>query len=302
MRTIHTLTATLAALLLAAGAEAAESRLTGRIQAQVAYDESAADAAGWTLRTPRSWLGVEAVESVGGSRYVGVAQANVDALADTASARQFYLEWRLPVYQLRAGRAATLEKRHLVEPVALMHAGDPAPGADPDETGTRVAGVTGAFADRLLQVDISTGEVGFVSLEWQLAEADSEAEGLDSWALATGLDTPEGKLVLSYREADGEDEGLWGSSVRWEDTPWVLTGAHLYRGETLAWDLGLRYQSGQVVTKLSYGRDAADDSEDPYWALGFDQEISASVRNFSEVRWQPETERWLWQTGFQLSF
>lgn len=272
-------------------ASATETRLTGQMQVQGRYLESAEQSDGWTLQSAHSWLGLEAIEVANSTRYIAVAQADVDPLADSAGARQFYLGLQQSRYQVRAGRAATVEQRYLAEPVSLMRA---------DGNGaSAVSQQFEAFADRLLQVDFNSREAGFFAAEWQLTEAGAE-DALAAWALVTGLDTSEGQVSLSYRQDTLADSGRWGASLRWQDGPWTLTSATLYSDEPLAWDVGLSYRSGTVLSKFAYGQDNNLDQD--YWALGFEQQFSAAVRNFYELRWQPDDERWLGQAGFQLTF
>lgn len=270
--------------------QAADSRLTGQMQVQGNYLEIDGEDGKWSLATPNSWLGIEAVEEIGATRYLGVAQAEVDPLADTAAVRQFYLELEQSLFQVRAGRVATLEYQHLAEPVNLMQG----TGANSSAVGQFVD----SFADRLLQLDLSSREAGFFSAEWQLKEVD-DSSTLAAWTVVTGLYTAEGQASLSYHQDEVQDAGRFGVSLRWEDGPWALSAAYLFQEDPLAWDIGLDYQSGQVVSKFAYGQDETDSAGD-YWTLGFEQLHSVSVSNFFELRWQPEDDSLLGQVGFQL--
>lgn len=280
--------------LVAGPALAAESRVTGNMQVQGAYQAQSGDASPWMVETPHSWLGIEAVEPRGNSRYRGVWQFNLDPLAEDAEAstRVMYLEWQQSLYQVRGGRLASLEQRYLVDRLAVMN------GAGDD--GLSISGYRseGGYLDRVVQVDATNGELAFVSAEWQIGGEDSD-ETIQQWAVATGLDTPEGQVTVSYR-SDDQDDGLWGTSILWVRGAWALGSTYLYRGETLAWDVLTQYTQGSVVSKLMYGADAIQDTD--YWAFGIDQRFSQSIRNYSELRWEPEDDDWIWQTGFRLQF
>lgn len=282
----------MAVTLTAGTALAVESRVTGNMQVQGTYQTVESGDNRWTLQTPHSWLGIEAVEPRGNSRYRGIWQFSLDPLAEEAGAatRQMYLEWRQSLYQVRAGRLASLEQRYLVDRLAVMNGSG--------DAGLAAADHTPAFLDRTLQLDATNGELAYISAEWQIGEEGSD-KTIEQWAVSTGLDTPEGQISVTYR-GDDRDEGLWGTSVLWVSGAWSLGGGYLYRGETLAWDLLTQYTQGTVVSKLMYGTDAVQDTE--YWAFGIDQRFSQSIRNYSELRWLPEGDDWTWQTGFRLQF
>ncbi|GGX69703.1 hypothetical protein [Saccharospirillum salsuginis] len=278
--------------LVCGSALAAESRVTGNMQVQGTYRTHDGGDNRWTLQTPHSWLGVEAVEPRGNSRYRGVWQFSLDPLDEDAAAgtRQMFLEWQQSLYQIRAGRLATLEQRYLVDRLAVMN-------------GSGDRGIAGAahapdFLDRTLQLDATNGELAYISAEWQIGDEDSD-KTIEQWAVSTGLDTPEGQVSVTYR-GDDQEAGLWGASVLWVSGVWSLGGGYLYRDETLAWDLLTQYTQGSVVSKLMYGNDAVEDAD--YWAFGIDQRFSQSIRNYSELRWLPESDDWAWQTGFRLQF
>lgn len=279
-----------AAALVPALAKATDSRLTGQFQVQGDYLETAERDGKWSLSTAQSWLGIEAIEDINGTRYVGVAEAKVDPLGDTAEARQFYLGIEQAVYQVRAGRLATLEHHYLAEPVNLMQG--------TAENGSAVGQYLQNYADRSLQLELNSREAGFFSAEWQLKEAEAEST-LAAWTVVTGLYTAEGQASLSYHQDEVDDAGRFGVSMRWADGPWALSAAYLFREDPLAWDIGLDYQASQVVTRFAYGRDETPGGED-YWTLGFEQLYSVNVSNFFEVRWEPEQESLLGQVGFQL--
>lgn len=277
-------------------AQAAEPRLTGNMQVQGSFE--APEGGGesrWSMETPESWLGVEVSERLQGSQYLGVWQFDLDPLGEedvNGQTRQMYLEWRAPLYQFRGGRLDTLERKHLVRPIAVMN------GLGVE--GTFTGQVVQATVDRAIQVDASSAEVAFVSAEWQISDPDTGSDTVEQWATAAGLNTPEGDIVVLYRDDGVSDDGLWGLSVVWEAAPWTLGGSYLYRSEPLSWDLVTSYRANTVVTKLGYGRDQK--TEDSYWALGVDQHFSQSVLYYSELRWQPTDDRWLLQSGFRLRF
>ncbi|MFG1497717.1 porin [Saccharospirillum sp. HFRX-1] len=271
-------------------AQATDSRFTGQFQVQGDYQETAERDGKWSLSTAQSWLGIEAVEEINGTRYVGVAEANLDPLADSADARQFYLSIEQALYQVRAGRVATLEHRYLAEPVNLMQG----TGVHSSAVGQHLEN----YADRLIQLELNSREAGFFSAEWQLKEAEAE-DTLAAWTVVTGLYTAEGQASLSYHQDEVDDAGRFGVSMLWADGPWALSASYLFREDPLAWDIGLDYQSGQVVSRFAYGREETPEGED-YWALGFEQLYSVNVSNFFELRWQPEQESLLGQVGFQL--
>ena len=274
---------------------AVESQLSGNLQVQGAYGADSSDESErWLVETPNSWLGVSVSEGLPGSRFNGVWQFELDGLAEEPEARtrQMYLEWQLPLYQVRAGRVETLESLYVVRPVSMLNGqagGGSASGA-----------YVNAFAPRAFQLEVSDGDFAFASLELGLGALGEEAT-IDQWALAGGLDTPEGQLVLSYRSTEVEDDdGLWGFSVNWFQDGFLLAYSHLYQSDTVAWDVAATYQAGSVVSKLMYSRDAVTDVGT--WSLGFDQRFSPSLRHYSEARWQSEDGLWLFQTGFRLSF
>lgn len=273
--------------------QAAEPRLRGNLQVQGSYQvPEGGDESRWTVQTPESWLGVEVTESQQNSQYIGVWQLDLEPMSDdrVGVTRQMYLEWRQPLYKLRAGRMATLEEVLLIQPVAVMNG--------LESGGTFSGEVTQDYLNRVLQAEVSSAEVAFLSWEWQISE-ETGADVIDQWAVATGLDTPEGKISVLYRD-DGGDEGLWGANLIWRDQPWSLGGTYLYREELLKWDLVASYQTDTLVAKFSYGQDEINDVS--YWATGLDRPFSQSVRNYSELRWEPDSDHWLWQTGFRMRF
>lgn len=275
-------------------AVAVESQLSGNIQVQAAYGTDADNASErWHIQTPNSWLGVSVSESLPGSRFNGVWQFELDGLVEEPEARtrQMYLEWRLPLYQVRAGRVETLEQRHIIQAVSLMNG--------QVGGGSAGSGYVEAYAPSAFQLDVSDGDFAFASLELGLGEPGEDAN-INQWALAGGLDTPEGQLALSYRSTEDEDDGLWGFSINWFQDGFLLAYSQVYQAETLAWDVAAAYQAGSVVSKLIYSRDAVADVGT--WSLGFDQRFSPALRHYSEARWQAENELWLFQTGFRLSF
>lgn len=272
---------------------AVESQLSGNIQVQAAYGvRSNADSERWLIETPNSWLGARVSENLAGSRFNGVWQFELDGLVEQPEARtrQMYLEWQLPLYQVRAGRVETLEQRYLVRPIAMMNG---LPGG-----GSASGAYVKPYAPSAFQLEISDGEFAFASLELGLGEPGEDAN-INQWAVAGGLDTPEGQLALSYRDAEGE-EGLWGFGINWFQDGFLLAYSYLYQAETVAWDVAATYQAGSVVSKVMYSRDSVADVGT--WSLGFDQRFSPSLRHYSEASWQSENELWLFQTGFRLSF
>lgn len=271
-------------------AQATDSRITGQIQVQGDYQETDGEDGKWSLATRHSWLGIEAVETINGTSYIGVAEADVDPLEDEAGARQFYLGLEQSLYTVRAGQIATLEYTYLAQPVSLMQ------GTGDDSSA--VGQFLDPFADRLLQLELSSREAGFFAAEWQLEEAEAE-DTLASWTVVTGLYTAEGQASLSYHQDETQDAGRWGLALRWEDGPWALSAAYLFREDPVAWDLGVDYQSGQIVSKFAYGQDETSDGVE-YWSMGFEQLFTVNVNNFFELRWQPEDESLLGQVGFQL--
>ncbi|WP_108125973.1 porin [Saccharospirillum mangrovi] len=278
------------AVALPAVANATDSRFTGQIQVQGNYQETDGEDGKWSLATRHSWLGIEAVEAINGTRYVGVAEADVDPLEDSASARQFYLGLEQALYEVRAGRITTLEYNYLAEPVSLMQG----TGADSSAVGQYLD----PFADRLVQLELSSREAGFFAAEWQLEDEDA-SDTLAAWTVVTGLYTAEGQASLSYHQDETQDAGRWGLSLRWADGPWALSAAYLFREDPLAWDIGVDYQTGQIVSKFAYGQDETPGGVE-YWSAGFEQLFTVNVNNFFEVRWQPEDEILLGQVGFQL--
>ncbi|MHA7881437.1 MAG: hypothetical protein ACX931_16725 [Saccharospirillum sp.] len=285
----------LALLALPTAVLPAESRLSGNMQVQAAYGAESSDASErWSVATPNTWLGIEVTETLPASRFKGVWQFELDALAEVPEARtrQMYLEWQQPLYQVRAGRMATLEQTYLLDPVTILNG--------LQGGGTAGGNHTEAFAARAFQVDVSDGETAFAALELGLDEPGDDVS-IRQWALAGGLDTPEGQLVFSYRSNEDADEaGLWGLGINWFQDSLALGVSYLYQSETLAWDLSGRYQAGSVVSKLAYGRDAIADAG--YWSLGFDQRFTPALRHYTELRWQVEEDLWRFQTGFRLSF
>ena len=271
---------------------AAESRVTGNLQVQGTYQTLESGDNRWTLQTPHTWLGVDVIEPRGNSRYRGVVQFGLDPLAEEpgGNTRQMYLEWQQSLYQVRGDKLATLEQRYLIDRLAVMNgAGD---------AGLASSAYAPDFLPRTLQLDATNGELAYISAEWQIGDEDSD-KTIEQWAVSTGLDTPEGQASITYRD-DGQEYGLWGTSVLWVTGPWAMGGTYLYREETQAWDLLTQYTQGTVVTKLMYGKDSVADLD--YWALGIDQRFSQSIRNYSELRWLPESDDWTWETGFRLQF
>lgn len=290
-QTVLALTAAVAPVI----ALAVESELSGNIQVQAAYGALSSDQSErWLIETPGTWLGVNVSESLPGSEFNGVWQFELDALAETPEprTRQMYLEWRRSLYQVRAGRLETLEQRYVVRPVALLN-GQSGGGS---ATGTYLT----PYASRAFQLEVTDSEFAFASLELGLGEPGDDAS-INQWAIAGGLDTPEGQAVLSYRDTGVEDaDGLWGVNIHWFQDGINLAYSYLYQADTLAWDLAVSYQSGSVVSKLMYGRDSVADVS--FWSLGFDQRFSPSLRHYSEVRWQATDDLWRFQTGFRLEF
>lgn len=295
----------------------AESRVTGQLQVQGAYLEPALDGEGrWYLQAPNSWLGLQVLESVSGSQYRGVLEVDLDPLSvdEPVTGRQMFLEWRQPLYSIRGGRLRSLEQVLLADPIDQMHGFG---GAKP----TTAHQFTDALAIGSVAIDnssahndlgleqpsieftASNGELMYVSGQWTFEDKNT-ASSLQQWAVAAGLDTPEGSVALTYRRNDAFDAGLFGSSILWQSDGLQLGGSALYRDELVAWDLVGAYQAGTVISKLSYGRDEQTDSSDEasYWAFGIDQLFSDAMLNYSEIRWQPEPEQWRWMTGFRLTF
>jgi hypothetical protein len=301
----------LAIMVVSGVALAAESRVTGNLQIQGAYLEPAPQSDGrWFLQAPNSWLGLEVIESVSGSQYRGVIEADLDPLAfdNPVSARAVFIEWVQPLYSVRGGQLRSLEQRLLIDPIDLMHGFDGIDENDASDTelfvdALAVENRTASLSQPSMEITASNGELMYVSGQWTFAD-ESSASTLEQWAVAAGLDTPEGRVALVYRRNDDFDAGLWGYSILWQSDGLQLGATALYREEILAWDLIGGYQAGTVTTKVSYGRDEQSGQPDGarYWAFGVDQVFSDSVLNYSEIRWQPEPDQWRWMTGFRLSF
>jgi hypothetical protein len=287
---------------------AAESRVTGSLQIQGAYLEPAPESDGrWFLQAPNSWLGLEVIESVSGSQYRGVIEADLNPLAfdDPVSSRAVFLEWVQPLYSVRGGQLRSLEQRLLVDPIDRMHGFDGGNASDTDlfRGALAIENRSVSLPQPSLEITASNGELMYISGQWTFAD-ETSASTLDQWAVAAGLDTPEGRIALTYRRNDELDAGLWGSSILWQSEGLQLGASTLYREELLAWDLVGAYQAGTVVGKIAYGRDEQSGQPDGarYWAFGIDQVFSDSILNYSEIRWQPEPEQWRWMTGFRLTF
>lgn len=272
---------------------AVESWLAGNMQVQGTYAATDGDGESrWTMQSPDTWLGVEVVERLQGSRFVGVWQFDLDPLADdpAGGTRQMYLEWQQSMYRVRGGRMRTLEERYLVRPITIMH------GVGLE--GTFTGRDTQTFINRTLQVEVSSAEMAFIGFEWQIGDQATE-DTIDQWATAIGMDTPEGTVSVSYRD-DNEEAGLWGAGFLWRQQPWSFGGSYLYRSQTLSWDIVASYGANSVVTKFGYGRDHVKDVS--YWTVGVDQRFTGAIQSYSELRWRPSDDDWLWQTGFRLSF
>ena len=303
------------ALVLLAGsglAWGAESRVTGQLQVQGAYLEPALDGDGrWYLQAPNSWLGLEVLESVSGSQYRAVLEADIDPLSldEPVSSRQMFIEWLQPLYSIRGGQLRSLEQRLLADPIDQMHGFDGAQPTSADRFTDAMAIDTYSARNGLgleqpsLEFTASNGELMYISGQWTF-EDETSSSTLQQWAVAVGLDTPEGSVALTYRRNDAFDAGLFGSSILWESDGLQLGGSALYREEVVAWDLVGAYLAGTVVSKLSYGRDNLQSASDEvsYWAFGIDQVFSDAILNYSEIRWQQEPEQWRWMTGFKLTF
>lgn len=305
-------------MVVSSVALAAESRVTGQLQVQGAYLEPALDGEGrWYLQAPNSWLGLEVLESISGSQYRGVLEVDLDPLSvdEPVASRQVFIEWRQPLYSIRGGRLRSLEQRLLADPIDHMHGFDGGQMTSSDRFFDALAidavAIDNNSARNALSLEqpsieftASNGELMYVSGQWTF-EDESAASSLQQWAVAAGLDTPEGSVALTYRRNDDFDAGLFGSSILWQSDGLQLGGSALYRDEIVAWDLVGAYQVATVVSKLSYGRDGQTDSTDDeasYWAFGIDQVFSDAILNYSEIRWQPEPEQWRWMTGFRLTF
>ncbi|WP_127556352.1 hypothetical protein [Saccharospirillum alexandrii] len=303
------------ALVLLAGsglAWGAESRVTGQLQVQGAYLEPALDGEGrWYLQAPNSWLGLEVLESVTGSQYRAVLEADLNPLSldEPVSSRQVFIEWLQPLYSIRGGQLRSLEQRLLADPIDQMHGFDGAQPTSADRFTDALAIDTYSARTGLgleqpsLEFTASNGELMYISGQWTF-EDETASSTLQQWAVAAGLDTPEGSVALTYRRNDAFDAGLFGSSILWESDGLQLGGSALYREEVVAWDLVGAYRAGTVVSKVSYGRDNLQDALDEasYWAFGIDQVFSGAILNYSEIRWQPEPEQWRWMTGFKMTF
>jgi hypothetical protein len=293
----------LALAALAAGALAAESRVTGNLQLQGAYLDPALSGKGrWYLQSPNSWLGLEVREQSSGSQYRAVLEADLNPLSfsEPATSRQMFLEWAQPLYSIRGGKLRSLEQQLLVSPVSLMH-GYAGESTDSFKGGLAIENYSVELEQPGIEFTASNGELVYVSGQWTFADENS-ASSLEQWAVATGLDTPEGSVALTYRSND--DGGLWGTSIMWRSEGLQLGGGTLYRDELLAWDLLAAYQAGTVISKLTYGRDELPEQsgDSRYWAFGIDRVFSEAILNYSEIRWQPEPEQWRWMTGFRLTF
>lgn len=290
----------------------AESRVTGQLQVQGAYLEPALDGDGrWYLQAPNSWLGLEVLESVSGSQYRAVLEADIDPLSldEPVSSRQVFIEWLQPLYSIRGGQLRSLEQRLLADPIDQMHGFDGTQPTSADRFTDAMAIDTYSARNGLglvqpsLEFTASNGELMYISGQWTF-EDETSSSTLQQWAVAAGLDTPEGSVAVTYRRNDAFDAGLFGSSILWESDGLQLGGSALYREEVVAWDLVGAYLAGTVVSKLSYGRDNLQSASDEasYWAFGIDQVFSDAILNYSEIRWQPEPEQWRWMTGFKLTF
>ncbi|WP_028669416.1 hypothetical protein [Saccharospirillum impatiens] len=290
----------------------AESRVTGQLQVQGAYLEPALDGEGrWYLQAPNSWLGLEVLESVTGSQYRAVLEVDLDPLSvdEPVSSRQMFIEWLQPLYSIRGGQLRSLEQRLLADPINHMHGFDGGQSTPSDRFSNALAIDNYSVRNALgleqpsIEFTASNGELMYVSGQWTF-EDEAASSSLQQWAVAAGLDTPEGSVALTYRRNDDFDAGLFGSSILWQSDGLQLGGSALYREDVVAWDVVGAYQAGTVVSKLSYGRDNPQDASDEarYWAFGIDQVFSESILNYSEIRWQPEPEQWRWMTGFRLTF
>lgn len=290
----------------------AESRVTGQLQVQGAYLEPALDGEGrWYLQAPNSWLGLEVLESVSGSQYRAVLEVDLDPLSldESASSRQVFIEWLQPLYSIRGGRLRSLEQRLLAAPIDQMHGFDGGQPTSSDRFTDALAINNYRTRNSIgleqpgIEFTASNGELMYVSGQWTF-EDETASSSLQQWAVAAGLDTPEGSVALTYRRNEDFDAGLFGSSILWQRDGLQLGGSALYREEVVAWDLVGTYQVATVISKLSYGRDHQQEASDEarYWAFGIDQVFSDSILNYSEIRWQPEPEQWRWVTGFQLTF
>ncbi|MEX2321755.1 MAG: hypothetical protein WD668_10375 [Saccharospirillum sp.] len=290
----------------------AESRVTGQLQVQGAYLEPAQEGEGrWYLQAPNSWLGLEVLESVSGSQYRAVLEVDLDPLAfdEPVTSRQVFIEWLQPLYSVRGGQLRSLEQRLLADPIDQMHGfdGGQTTTADRYTDALAIDNYSANSGSGLTQPSIeftaSNGELMYVSAQWTF-EDETAASTLQQWAVAAGLDTPEGSVALTYRRNDEFDAGLFGSSILYQSDGLQLGGSALYRDEIVAWDLVGAYQAATVISKLSYGREEQTDSTDEarYWAFGIDQVFSESILNYTEIRWQPDPEQWRWMTGFRLTF
>ncbi|MDX1270099.1 MAG: hypothetical protein R3311_22220, partial [Oceanisphaera sp.] len=260
---------------------------------------------------PNSWLGLEVLESVTGSQYRAVLEADLDPLSldEPVSSRQVFIEWRQPLYSIRGGQLRSLEQRLLADPIDQMHGFDGGQPTNADQFTDALAIDTYSARNGLsleqpsLEFTASNGELMYISGQWTFNDETSSST-LQQWAVAAGLDTPEGSVALTYRRNDAFDAGLFGTSILWESDGLQLGGSALYRDEVVAWDLVGAYLAGTVVSKLSYGRDTLQNASDEasYWAFGIDQVFSDAILNYSEIRWQPEPEQWRWMTGFKLTF
>lgn len=290
----------------------AETRVTGQVQVQGAHLEPAQAGEGrWYLQAPNSWLGLEILESVSGSQYRGVLEVDLDPLSveEPVASRQVFIEWLQPLYSIRGGQLRSLEQRLLADPIDHMHGFDGGQTTTADRFTDALAidnyrtNSDSGLTQPSIEFTASNGELMYVSAQWTF-EDDTAASTLQQWAVAAGLDTPEGSVALTYRRNDEFDAGLFGSSILYQSDGLQLGGSALYRDEIVAWDLVGAYQAATVISKLSYGREEQTDSTDEasYWAFGIDQVFSDSILNYTEIRWQPDPKQWRWMTGFRLTF
>lgn len=290
----------------------AESRVTGQLQVQGAYLEPALNGEGrWYLQAPNTWLGLEVLESVSGSQYRGVLEVDLDPLSadKPVATRQVFIEWLQPLYSIRGGRLRSLEQRLLADPIDQMHGFDGGQVTTADRFTDALAinnysANSGSGPDQpSIEFTASNGDLMYVSGQWTF-EDETDSSTLQQWAVAAGLDTPEGSVALTYRRDDDFDAGLFGSSILYQRDGLQLGGSTLYRDGIVAWDLVGAYQAGTVISKLSYGREEKTSSTDEarYWAFGIDQVFSDAILNYTEIRWQPDPEQWRWMTGFRLTF
>jgi len=294
-------------MIMSAMTLAAESRIIGNLQIQGAYlDPSLHGDGRWFLQAPNSWLGLEVLETLAESEYRGVIEADLNPLAfdEAVTARAVFIERVQALYSLRGGLLPSLEQRLLVDSINQVQGfdGSHISDSDPFRGALAIENPLVSLSEPSIEIIASSGEMIHVSGQWTFADTSSGST-LAQWALATGLDTPEGSIAFTYRRNDDGD-GLWGSSILWQSEGLQLGAATLHQGELLAWDLIGAYQAGATTTKLSYGRDELEGGGDSarYWSFGIDRALSQAIVNYSEMRWQPEAELWYWMTGFRLSF